>query len=249
MRALEPISAGEQVLNDYGPLPRSDLLRRYGYITPDYAQYDVVELSQSLVLEEIQKYRRLGEEDLETRVSTPDIYSRFPVPDNREKLAYLENKDALEEGYLLERQDSSEGTASTPISVTNDDQTTIPADLRLLLQTLLCKPDEYRMLRTLADIRLAALFLDTCKVFVQILQARRRQYATSVETDTALLQDTSLSGRLRAAIEVRLAEKQILEEAQKGPEIIVQHFMSSSSGDNTAESNGQEPSRKRRRMA
>jgi SET domain-containing protein 6 len=45
MKALKPIKGGEEIFNDYGPLPRSDLLRRYGYITNNYAIYDVVEIS------------------------------------------------------------------------------------------------------------------------------------------------------------------------------------------------------------
>ncbi|KAJ6282129.1 hypothetical protein J3E71DRAFT_198694 [Bipolaris maydis] len=49
MKALKPIQAGEEIFNDYGPLPRSDLLRRYGYITENYAQYDVVEIPADLV--------------------------------------------------------------------------------------------------------------------------------------------------------------------------------------------------------
>ncbi|EXJ70595.1 uncharacterized protein A1O5_06665 [Cladophialophora psammophila CBS 110553] len=51
MRSTKPIRAGEQIFNDYGPLPRSDLLRMYGYITDNYAQYDVVEISHDLLLE------------------------------------------------------------------------------------------------------------------------------------------------------------------------------------------------------
>jgi SET domain-containing protein 6 len=51
MKALKPIKAGEEIFNDYGPLPRSDLLRRYGYITENYAQYDVVEIPHNLVTE------------------------------------------------------------------------------------------------------------------------------------------------------------------------------------------------------
>lgn len=47
MKALKPIKAGDQIFNDYGPLPRSDLLRRYGYISDKYTQYDVVEISES----------------------------------------------------------------------------------------------------------------------------------------------------------------------------------------------------------
>lgn len=68
MRALQPIAKGEEVLNDYGPLPRSDLLRRYGYITPEYAQYDVVEIPQSLVTVCAHKLRPLNDSDLNARV-------------------------------------------------------------------------------------------------------------------------------------------------------------------------------------
>jgi SET domain-containing protein 6 len=44
MRAIKPINTGDEIFNDYGELPRSDLLRRYGYVTNNYAQYDVAEL-------------------------------------------------------------------------------------------------------------------------------------------------------------------------------------------------------------
>lgn len=44
MKSTKPIQKGEELFNDYGELPRSDLLRRYGYITDNYSQYDVVEL-------------------------------------------------------------------------------------------------------------------------------------------------------------------------------------------------------------
>lgn len=51
MRAIKPIRAGEEIFNDYGQLPRSDLLRRYGYITPNYVQYDVVEIPRQLIID------------------------------------------------------------------------------------------------------------------------------------------------------------------------------------------------------
>ncbi|KAK5001988.1 hypothetical protein LTR28_011972 [Elasticomyces elasticus] len=41
MKALKPIQAGEEIFNDYGPLPRADLLRRYGYITDNYKVYQI----------------------------------------------------------------------------------------------------------------------------------------------------------------------------------------------------------------
>jgi len=235
MRALEAIPAGAELLTDQGFLPRCDLLRRYGYTTPDHAKYDVVELPQSLIIEETQKYRALGADELAAR------------------LEYLEDKDALEEGYLIEGHDDASDNSSTTLDAyTASQDTTIPSDLRVLLQTILSAPTEYRKLKSLSDIRLASLFLDTCKVFVQILKARSQQYATSIETDTALLQEAATVGRQRAAIEVRLAEKQILKDAQKGPETIVEYFMSSRSN-GMSPSNGfaqsTDGSRKRRRMA
>ncbi|ETN45542.1 uncharacterized protein HMPREF1541_09374 [Cyphellophora europaea CBS 101466] len=51
MRATQAIKAGQQIFNDYGPLPRSDLLRMYGYTTENYAKYDVVEFSHDLLVE------------------------------------------------------------------------------------------------------------------------------------------------------------------------------------------------------
>lgn len=44
MKAIKPINPGAEIFNDYGEIPRADLLRRYGYVTDNYAPYDVVEL-------------------------------------------------------------------------------------------------------------------------------------------------------------------------------------------------------------
>jgi SET domain-containing protein 6 len=49
MRATKRIGANEQIFNDYGEIPRADLLRRYGYVTDNYATYDVVELPLELI--------------------------------------------------------------------------------------------------------------------------------------------------------------------------------------------------------
>lgn len=50
MRAIRAIHSGEEIFDDYGQLPRSDLLRRYGYITDNYSPYDVAELPTEIVL-------------------------------------------------------------------------------------------------------------------------------------------------------------------------------------------------------
>jgi SET domain-containing protein 6 len=87
MKALKPIRAGEEIFNDYGPLPRSDLLRRYGYVTDNYAQYDVVEINMDLVI------------DLATAAG---IHSE-------ERLGYLEEQEIVDTGYDI--------TASSPFTI------------------------------------------------------------------------------------------------------------------------------------
>jgi SET domain-containing protein 6 len=78
MRTIKPISKGEEIFNDYGELPRADLLRRYGYVTDNYALYDVAELStysiiamfkEPISLPNQELLKPLGAQDLEKRVS------------------------------------------------------------------------------------------------------------------------------------------------------------------------------------
>ncbi len=69
MKALKPVKKGEELLNDYGPLPRSDLLRRYGYLTPGYSKYDVVEISQELVTKTLVADSKIDAQVISARVS------------------------------------------------------------------------------------------------------------------------------------------------------------------------------------
>ena len=49
MKSTRPIVAGDEIFNTYGELPRSDLLRRYGYVADSYTQYDIAEVSLELI--------------------------------------------------------------------------------------------------------------------------------------------------------------------------------------------------------
>lgn len=74
MKAIKPIQEGEEIFNDYGEIPRADLLRRYGYVTDKYAPFDVVELS----LGDICQAAGLSNSDVESqpRVCKPtDTYT------------------------------------------------------------------------------------------------------------------------------------------------------------------------------
>lgn len=59
--SLKPIPAGQEILNYYGPLCNGELLRRYGYVTPVHARYDVVELPWNLVLSVLKEKLRLDD--------------------------------------------------------------------------------------------------------------------------------------------------------------------------------------------
>jgi SET domain-containing protein 6 len=63
------LKAGTQILNYYGPLPSSELLRRYGYVTPEHRRYDVAELPWSLVRSSLAQQLDLTEEVLRGVVS------------------------------------------------------------------------------------------------------------------------------------------------------------------------------------
>ena len=69
MVALKPIKREEEILNDYGQLPRSDLLRRYGYITDNYTKWDVVEIDAGMVVRVLSECRQLNEESVKQRVN------------------------------------------------------------------------------------------------------------------------------------------------------------------------------------
>ena len=69
MVALKCIRQGEEIFNDYGQLPRSDLLRRYGYVTDNYKIWDVVEIASELVFRVVFDRHLLDEENKKQRVN------------------------------------------------------------------------------------------------------------------------------------------------------------------------------------
>lgn len=54
---------------------------------------------------------------------------------------------------------------------------------------------------------------DIAHILRKIIVTRQQDYATTLASDQALLQDSSIQGRRRMAIDVRLGEKMILKEA------------------------------------
>lgn len=68
MRASKSIRKGQEIFNDYGQRPRSDLLRRYGYITDNAKIWDVVEPDAEVVIRTACKHNNLNEGEMERRV-------------------------------------------------------------------------------------------------------------------------------------------------------------------------------------
>lgn len=71
MVAFKDIKRGQEIFNDYGQRPRSDLLRRYGYITDNAKQWDVVEVDRETVVHAASEHHQLSEREKIQRVNKP----------------------------------------------------------------------------------------------------------------------------------------------------------------------------------
>lgn len=199
MKALKPIVAGEEIFNDYGPLPRSDLLRRYGYITTNYAQYDVVEVPFEIVCEVIES---------ESQISASVVEDR---------LLYLEEHGIIDSGYDISYQSR----------LGQDLVGNISPELLVLIETFLVPTAEFDRLRAKGKLpKVDNLSPQGTKALLSILRNRTTQYSTSRKEDVDMLfQLASVTipieiasqklKRMKMAIEVRIGEKLILEETEK----------------------------------
>lgn len=206
--ALRTIRAGEEILNYYGPHPNSELLRRYGYVTPKHSRYDVVEIPWDLVQSVLNEQLKL----------TDDVWKQVVRAGNAQsegkgiKLTgvqgeYIDPED-LEDVFVLERESGepdSEGRLTTPAKVQE-----VSAELEEQLKGIL------KLLKKMN----ADLIPDKRKrdeiyqhVVVSTLQKLLAQYPTTAEEDEALLASGSLTPRQKMAVEVRLGEKRLLKEA------------------------------------
>lgn len=94
MYSIKPIQEGEEIFNDYGDIPRADLLRRYGYVTDNYAPFDVIELS----LESICRAAGVDPSDAATQsrvLTTPFFFFLHPrklFRSNKKSTSKIKNK-------------------------------------------------------------------------------------------------------------------------------------------------------------
>ncbi|KAI4674820.1 uncharacterized protein J4E84_010426 [Alternaria hordeiaustralica] len=184
------LPAGSEVLNYYGPLPTSELLRRYGYVTPEHARYDVVELPWSLVRAALIEQLTVSEE----------VVSKVE--------AKLEENEEFEEYFIIERDSGdpdSEGQLTYPAQlreVSPELEEQVKAVFKGIKKQ---KPELFSEKRKRVD--------DYQEIVSKALTAKLRTYPTTMEEDETLLKGDDLAKRHRMAIKVRLGEKRLLHEA------------------------------------
>ncbi|KAL7945370.1 UV-endonuclease UvdE domain-containing protein [Trichoderma barbatum] len=188
--ALRTIKAGEEILNYYGPHPNSELLRRYGYVTPKHSRYDVVELPWKLVEESLAASLGLSAEQLDNA---------------REHL----DMDEIEDTFVLDRESDEPNPDGTFTGSARFSE--MPEDLRDQLKSLLkairkADPSSIVDKRKRDEIQHSVL--------IKALDALASQYPTTILDDERILSGSDISERRRAAVTVRLGEKRLIQEAK-----------------------------------
>ena len=190
MRTVKLIAKGEEIFNDYGQLPSSDLLRRYGYVTGNYAPYDVAEISTEAILAafrtraiQIPNLEQLSDQDFEKRV---ELTAREGV---------------FEDSYDLAHP--------------GPDGPSIPDELLAFLYLLLVDSKTLESISTSQGSLPSRSKLATelvGQVLVLLLRAREKEYDTTLEEDEKL-ETENLNRRTKMAIQVRMGEKTVLRDA------------------------------------
>lgn len=193
MRTIKPIAKGEEIFNDYGQLPRADLLRRYGYATDNYAPFDVAEISTQSILD---------------RFTGPALQELDP---SLQPLTQAQLKRRLE---IAEREGVYED--SFDVFHASADQTAISDEFAAFIFLLLASKETFDAIHSsqIAIPSRSKLTTELAgKVFVAILKAKLAEYATTAVEDEAILQEQNLPYRKKVAVQVRLGEKKVLQGA------------------------------------
>lgn len=185
MVALKAIPKGQQIFNDFGQLPRSDLLRRYGYVTDNYKRWDVTEIDVGTIISATSRHNKLDDREKDTRLELAAAW------------------EVLQDGYDLSRPPENRSFEF--------DQSLILTITALLLDTDAARQASAR---TRTPNQPPPFLLTTLGlVLKEIISDRQKAYKTTLAEDIALLENRTLQRRRRMAIEVRLGEKEILSMA------------------------------------
>ncbi|KAG9232450.1 putative ribosomal N-lysine methyltransferase 4 [Amylocarpus encephaloides] len=198
MRTIKPIAAGEEIFNDYGQLPRSDLLRRYGYITENYAIYDVAEISASSIISVAGKklFTQAGE----------TLVEGLTANEIEKRVALAEREGCFEESYDL--------VHSRP------EEPAVPVELLAFVYILLVDDETLEaILNSKASIpRRSKLCSQLVGKFLSaVIWSKIMDYTTTWEEDCGILKDIRndepCSTRKLMAVQVRKGEKAVLKKS------------------------------------
>ncbi|CZT46188.1 related to RMS1-regulatory protein [Rhynchosporium secalis] len=193
MRSIKPIMKGDEIFNDYGQLPQSDLLRRYGYTTDNYALYDVAEISTHAILFLLSKKIQLHSAGTMQPLSPEQIEQRVELA--RREGVYEDSYDICHPG---------------------PDCPSIPDELLGLLYLLLLDEENLVTIEMSYESLPSRFKLVTNlvgQVSAMVLESRMKDYSTTAEDDRAIWEAGNLSKRQAMAVQVRLGEKSVLARA------------------------------------
>ncbi|EED12472.1 SET domain protein [Talaromyces stipitatus ATCC 10500] len=219
MRAIKPIKTGDEIFNDYGELPRSDLLRRYGYVTDNYAQYDVVELPLTGIC------HAAGLDNIESQ--------EYP------HLKLLHELEILEDGYCILRPSAEDSLTD----ILPDELLALLKSLTLEREELQRLQSKQKPPKPILAAREARILLDSVKsklsqygTTVEQDKAILQQFASTSSLSTS-------ERRRKMAVEVRLGEKEILQHVS----VMLQDFLTAEekgAGKRTTDGTGQKHQKK-----
>lgn len=221
--SLRTIKKGEEILNYYGPLSNGELLRRYGYTTRAHRRWNLVDLSwEPAVLAALRAEVPLPAKEWNTIVESLD-------------------EDELEEAFVIERgaeDPDSEGKVSEVERAAG-----APEELVEQLKAVM---KAVKKVRPEAVPDKAARDRIIYSAIARALDERVKQYGTTLEQDLKQYEEGSAGAdqkvrRQRMALDVRIGEKALLRQAAESVKAKLAELAK-------AESDGEKPSAKRRRV-
>ena len=202
MVAGQKIKKGDEIFNDYGALPRSDLLRRYGYVTDRYSIWDVVELdAQKLIYVAVQE-AGLTAKDMDKRVSVcPTMIELLANNTNQSQLA--QDLNLWDDAFDISREAGDENLPNEGFD----------SAMLQLIHIFTANQRELREIKFSKEVPIPSINILVAKVLSKALADRQSEYITSIAEDTELLKNSKADRRHQMAIEVRLGEKLIIANA------------------------------------
>lgn len=201
MKTIKAVESGQELFNDYGPLPRADLLRRYGYITDNYAKYDVVEITSSLIKERAKKQLRMSANDLD------------------ERWKFGEEQGIIDDGYDVAHVDHEDGQFSEELCVLLNLLATSKVEFeKLKKKDKLPKPemsiDAKKLLRTILVYRYAMYSPESESMTVDEAGAgdKRRAMAVQVVHGEKAILEEAVNNLTEAALGTKKRAANTLEE-------------------------------------